>query len=304
MANITFSEQTQGDFHKARNKAFVNEIQHFLNPEEAALISFTDLKNLLRPDNETYKGMQIVPVANIVGSEGRYNDFDNMFFPKSTHLKARWQSIDRAHIQNTILPPVNLYELGGLYFVRDGNHRVSVARARGIEFIDAEVTSLRTEIHLKPGYSMKYLIKQIIAYEKRIFYSETNFGDITDDWCLDFTTPGMYDVIYNHILTHKYYINLNQTEEVSLTDAVLSWYNTVYNPLVNTIISSKIMRKFRKRTTSDLYVWIIKYWDDIKKKFGENYPLDEVMKEFKKNYSQNIFKKIRNKINSIIMRKF
>ena len=304
MGKIGFSEQTDGDFSRAHNKALINEIQHFLNPEEASLISLSDLKKLLKPNNETYQGMQTIPVASIVGSEDRYNDFDNQFFPKSTHLKNRWESIDRAHLESIILPPVNLYELGGLYFVRDGNHRVSVARARGIEFIDAEVTSLRTEIKLKPGYSMKYLVKQIIAYEKRIFYSETNFGDITDDWCMDFTSAGQYDVIYNHILTHQYYINMNKTEEISMTEAVQSWYEKVYLPVTKVILDSRIMRKFRKRTVCDLYVWLIKYWDELKKKFGDDYPLNQVLEDFSRDFTTSFIQKIKNKIKSLAFRKY
>ena len=83
MARTYLSTQTDDDFNKARNKALFNEIQHFLNPEEATLISFSDMKKLLKPRNEVYKGMQVVPVSLIVGSEGRFKDFDNHFFPKS-----------------------------------------------------------------------------------------------------------------------------------------------------------------------------------------------------------------------------
>ena len=290
MATMTFNAQTDEDFYKARNKALINEIQHFLNPEEASLISLSDLKKLLKPNNETYKGMQAVPVSKIVGSEGRYKDFDNQFFPKNAHLKARWESIDRAHLQNVTLPPVTLYELGGLYFARDGNHRISVAKARGIEFIDAEVVSLQSEIHLKEGGSMKYILSQVIAYEKRIFYSETNFGDITDYWCLDFTTPGQYDVIYNHILTHKYFINQDKTEEISMPDAVLSWYENVYSPVVSVIKKRKIMRKFRGRTTSDMYVWLIKYWDELKTKFGGDIELDDIAEGFTQQFGIGFFR--------------
>lgn len=306
MNNMNFTAQTSDDFNKAKTKAIANEIQHFLKPDEAKLISFYDLKELLHPDNETYIGMKTVPVASIVGSEGRYNDFDNMFFPKKSHLKNRWESIDRAHIQNTILPPINLYEIGGLYFVRDGNHRVSVARARGIEFIDAEVTSLRTEIRLKPGYTIQYLLKQIIQYEKRVFYSETAYGDITDDWSLDFTTPGQYDVIYNHILTHKYYLNLNHTEEISMPDAIISWYNMVYTPVLATIRRHKMMVKFRRRTPSDLFVWLVKYWEDFKAKYGEDTPLDSVIDDFESEYGDSFIgkiAKIKNLIKSIKLRK-
>ncbi|MDE6068237.1 MAG: transcriptional regulator [Treponemataceae bacterium] len=306
MSTMNFTTQTSDDFNKAKSKAIVNEIQHFLKPEEAKLISFYDLKELLHPDNETYIGMKTVPVASIVGSEGRYNDFDNMFFPKKSHLKNRWESIDRAHLQNTILPPINLYEIGGLYFVRDGNHRVSVARARGIEFIDAEVTSLRTEIRLKPGYTIQYLLKQIIQYEKRVVYSETAYGDITDDWSLDFTTPGQYDVIYNHILTHKYYLNLSHTEEISMPDAIISWYNMVYTPVLATIRRHKMMVKFRRRTPSDLFVWLVKYWEDFKAKYGEDTPLDSVIDDFESEYGDSFIgkiAKIKNLIKSIKLRK-
>ena len=76
--------QAEEDFSKARNKAFFNEIQHLLSPEEASLISLNDVKQLIRPINETYLGMKVIPIEKIVGSEGRYKDFDNNFFHKTT----------------------------------------------------------------------------------------------------------------------------------------------------------------------------------------------------------------------------
>ena len=148
MPETLLSTETNEDFSKARNKALFNEVRHFLNPDEATLISFSDIKKLLKPKNETYLGMKTIPVKLIVGSESRYQDFDNRFFPKRMHLKVRWEHIDMAHIQDINLPPITLYELGGVYFVRDGNHRVSVAKAKGIEFIDAEVVSLQSEINI------------------------------------------------------------------------------------------------------------------------------------------------------------
>ena len=286
------SSQTDEDFLKARNKALFNEIQHFLKPDEASLISFSDIKKILKPSNEVYKGMQVIPVNLIVGSEGRYRDFDNHFFPKSIHLKERWEHIDMAHYQDVNLPPITLYELGGLYFVRDGNHRVSVAKARGIENIDAEVVSLQSEIKLNVGDTKEKMIKQVINYEKRVFYTETNFGDITDYWRLDFSTTGQYDVIYNHILIHKYYINQNQTEEISMPDAIMSWFTTVYMPVINVIEHQHIMKKFPHRTMSDMYVWIIKYWDNLKKKFGQDFSLDKAAEDFTQKYGKSFRKSL------------
>mgnify|MGYP000850967369 CR=1 FL=1 len=281
--------QTEEDFTKARNKALFNEIQHFLNPEETELLSFTDIKKWLKPQNEVYLGMQVVPVALIAGSEGRFKDFDNHFFPRNAHLKSRWERIDEAHLQNVILPPILLYEIGGLYFVRDGNHRVSVARSQGIENIDAEVVSLKSEIKLRPGMTKHQILKAVLNYEKRTFYAETGFGDITEDWNIDFTSPGEYDILYNHILIHKYYINMNQTEEIPLHDAVLSWYKNVYTPLIQILINQKIMKKFKHNTLSDMYVWIIKYWEELKDKFGSEISLDDAASEFSEKYGKTIF---------------
>lgn len=287
MSQSLVSSQTDEDFRKSRNKAMFNEIQHLLNPEEATLISFTDIKKLLRPSSEVYKGMEVVPIKLIVGSEGRFRDFDNHFFPKSNFLKSRWEHVDSAILQNINLPPISLYELGGVYFVRDGNHRVSVAKMKGMETIDAEVVSLQSEIKLRPGSTKEEMVSQVINYEKRVFYSETNFGDITDYWCLDFSTTGQYDVIYNHILTHRYYINMNQPTEIPFEDAVLSWFKNVYLPVIQVIENEHILRLFKKRTKSDLYIYLIKYWDELKQKLGNNnLSLDEAAAGFKRIYAK------------------
>jgi hypothetical protein len=289
-----FFAEAENDFFKARNKALINEIQHFFNPSETDLLSFNEAKEMLKPINEVYKGMQTVPIDLIVGSEGRYRDFDNHFFPKRNHIKNRWRSIDLAHIENINLPPIRLYELGGVYFVRDGNHRVSVARSRGVQFIDAEVVSLQSEIRVRPGKKMtpKELLKQVLLYEKRLFYAVTAFGDITDCWNLDFTAPGRYDMVYNHIMMHKYYINQGEDEEISLVDAVRSWYNTVYLPIITVIKRKRILKSFKGRTTSDLYVWVVTYWDDLKKNFGNDLSLEEAAEDFKKQIWKDKIRKL------------
>ncbi len=296
--------QTEEDFAKARNKAFFNEIQHLLSPEEASLISLNDVKQLIRPINETYLGMKVIPIDKIIGSEGRYKDFDNNFFPKSSHLRHRWEHVDEAAIKSITLPPIKVYEIDGLYFVRDGNHRVSVAKARGTEFIDAEVVTLQSEIKLKKPNNMNDIVKQIINYEKRLFYAETSFGDITDFWCLDFSRAGRYDVIYNHILTHKYFLNQQQEDEVSMEDAILSWFTKVYVPIISTIQKKKILKKFPKRTYSDLYVWIVCYWDDLKHKFGNNeIPIDLAVEDFTKKYKIPLYKRFINNFKRIVLRR-
>ena len=300
---IIVDKTPEEDFNKARNKALFNEIQHFLSPEEVSLISLNDVKQLLRPTNETYVGMKVVPIEKIVGSEGRYNDFDNHFFPKSSHLRNRWQHVDEAAINDIILPPIKVYEIAGLYFVRDGNHRVSVAKSRGTEFIDAEVVSLQSEIKLNKPDNIQDIVKQIIFYEKRVFYGETNFGDITDYWCLDFTRTGRYDVIYNHILTHKYYMNQGKDEEISMEDAILSWFNTVYLPIVTAVRKCHILHKFPHRTLGDMYVWIVRYWDTLKQTFGDHVSIEQAVQNFGRYYQLPFYKRVKNFFTRIVLRR-
>jgi hypothetical protein len=86
-------------------------------------------------------GLQTVTIAQILGSEGRSTDFDRDFYPLKDHNRGRWLNIARARQQGKTLPPVVLVQIGDVYFVRDGHHRISVARALGQEAIDARVTS-------------------------------------------------------------------------------------------------------------------------------------------------------------------
>ena len=118
------------------------------------------------------------------------------------------------------------------------------------------------------------------------FYNETNFGDLTDFWVLDFSTTGQYDVIYNHILIHKYYINMDKKEEIPMDEAVISWFNNVYLPVIHAIETHHILKHFKGRTRSDLYVFVIKYWDELKQKFGESFSLDQAAEDFKYTYGK------------------
>jgi hypothetical protein len=279
--------QSEHDFNRARNRAILSEIQHFMDIDRDRLLSFNDVKDILKPRNQIYKGMQVVPVKMIVGSEGRYHDFNKHFLPKAEHLRIRWQKVDQAHIKDIILPPIQLYEIGGAYFVRDGNHRVSVARAQGVGHIDAEVISLSSEVNITPSMTVDELRKALIETEKRTFYEKTNFLELTGDDKLDFTEPGRYDVIYNHILVHKYYMNQDISEEISFSDALVSWYKNVYSPIISIIRDEWITLNFPGNSQSDLYVWIVKHWDFLKKKNDVRFSIPDAARDFSRRYGNH-----------------
>ncbi|MDR0554153.1 MAG: transcriptional regulator [Treponema sp.] len=278
--------QATDDFSRARGKALLSQIQHFLTPDKDKLLSFSDVKSILKPKNQTYRGMEVVPIALIVGSEGRYRDFNKYFFPRSEHLRSRWVRVDEARLNDVILPPIQLYEIGGVYFVRDGNHRVSVAKSQGVESIDAEVISLSSEIAITPSMTTDNLREMLIGYEKELFYEKTKFGELTGDYTLKFSLPGQYDVIYNHILVHKYYLNQRVEGELPFADALISWYNNVYLPIIQIIKDEQLYLQFPGRNSSDLYVWIVKHWDFLKKKYGVYYSISDAARDFSVKYGR------------------
>jgi len=281
-----FSARAAEDFHRARNQELFGRVLSLLKNEKDSLLSLQEVKALVRPTSETYRGMRTVLVDKIVGSEGRYRDFNRHFLPRHSRLKGRWVRVDEAHHQQVILPPVTLYEIGGLYFVRDGNHRVSVARLQNVEFIDAEVISLGSRLTLEPGLTEVQLRKAVINLEKEEFFKQTRLDQLRPGVSMEFSATGRYDEILRHINGHKYYLNLSQSEEISFEEAMLSWYDNVYEPIARLIESEEFLRYFRGRTASDLYVWIVRRWDDLKKKYGQGFPLEKAAQDFTDRYGK------------------
>lgn len=281
-----YTAQAREDFGRARVKQTFGRLLSLLRHERDQLLSLQEVRALLRPTRETYRGLQTVPIARIVGSEGRYQDFDRTFLPRHDHLKGRWVRVDAAHHQQLILPPVTLYEIGGVYFVRDGNHRVSVGRLQGVEFIDAEVISLASRLRLSPEMSVERLRAAVIDLEKREFFRQTRLDRYRPSVRLDFSVTGRYDEIIRHINGHKYYLNLSQKDEIPFKDAMLSWHDVVYAPIVRIIEAEGLASRFPGRTPADLYVWIVRHWDELKRRFGQGFPLREAARDFARQHGR------------------
>ncbi len=142
---VSLEEQVDRDFTRARRKATLRRIRARLRKDLSPnrLLSLDEVKGSLGAFNQVYRGMRVVPVEKIAGSLNRYGDFDSTFLPTRDSLETKWKSIDYAYHRTVELPPVSLFKIGERHFVVDGNHRVSVARYQGVEYIDAEVTEIR-----------------------------------------------------------------------------------------------------------------------------------------------------------------
>ncbi len=142
---MSIEEQVQADFVRARRRARLRRLLSHLtgSPASGRPASFAEAGERLAVAGGVRVGRRDVRSEDIVGSVGRCFEFGADFLPVSRRARERWGRIDRAFRRGDELPPVSLYEIDGSYFVLDGNHRVSVARYHGVEWLEAEVTAFR-----------------------------------------------------------------------------------------------------------------------------------------------------------------
>ncbi len=302
MNDLIISQKARGDFNKARLKDRVLKLLNVLTPERHDLLSLNFVKELIKPRGQKYRGMDAVPIKLIAGSEGRYRDFNKAFLPKHEHLRRRWENVDKARMKDVILPPIKLYEIGGVYFVADGNHRVSVARAQGIHTIDAEVVSLTSELDLRPNMTRSELRDAVIRYEKNKFFKNTKLGKIIDPDELDFTETGRYDEVLVHINCHKYFLNESKPYEISFDEAAKSWRDNLFRPIVDTVIEQRLLVRFPGRTSADLYIWIVRHWDDLKKKYGNDVLIEDAARSFSERFGKGLPERMKELLINIIKR--
>jgi len=141
--------QAQQDFQEALRTAFWRKARTWLGKSCNDLLSYGEVFTHLKNQPTFDRGIQLVPLDRIVGSTGRSNDFDLAFYPRQNTSQERWTNMAKFQYQKGKVPPVLLYKVGDAYFVEDGNHRVSVARANGDTTTQAKVIEIDVS-NLKP----------------------------------------------------------------------------------------------------------------------------------------------------------
>jgi len=246
---------------------------------------------------QKYLGVITVPVDKIVGSFDRYKDFDRFFLPKKDHLQYRWAKIHNLLVKDIILPPVKLYKVSDIYFVVDGNHRVSVSKKLGVKYIDAEVTEFLTDAVLTKDMDPKDIF---IQAEKEKFLNLTGLKEKRPDVVkIRVTIPGQFDILLSQI--KKLMVQLNESKKdgeklVTFEEAALIWYDKIYLPAIETIKSYKILEKFPNRTKTDLYIWINEHKRYLTLKYGREVVIKFAANDLINRYYKNPFRRLKLKL--------
>jgi nucleotide-binding universal stress UspA family protein len=224
-----------------------------LTGRSADLLSYDEVRQKLGARGSKRVSLREIPLDAIVGSVGRYTDFTRSFLPRKDSDENRWARVQMAVKGLKGVPAIDVYQIGEAYFVRDGNHRVSVARQLGAAHIQARITEIHSRVPLSPDVQPDDLI---LKAEYADFLERTNLDRLRPEVDLEVTAPGRYQLIEEHIGVHRHFMGIEQQREIPFEEAAAHWLDRIYLPVVRVIRRRGVLRDFPGRTETDLYLWV------------------------------------------------
>lgn len=226
------------------------------NDEEGQSASFSHRQEEEEAYEVVERGILQIPLDRIVGSVGRYHDFDYQFRTSRSEMDERQRPIMQAMKAGKSLPPISLYQIKEDFYILDGHHRYRSARDLGWTHIDARI------VELLPSKN---------TLENKLYIEKIGFRDkagLTS--CLEITEPGQTHHFEWQIEEHQRYLTKTRGQETSYQQAAADWYRTIYRPLATIITNSGLAKSFPDRTVDDLYLYIsLHQWERGKKrKYG------------------------------------
>lgn len=274
------------DFRRARRKAAMQEIFSWLTGHSNSLLSFEEARQKLKASGEEEaRGLQKIPLKAIIGSVGRYADFNRNFLPRKDVQSSRWARVKSVLRDLDDMPPIQVYQIGEAYFVLDGNHRVSIARERKLTHMRAYVIEIQTKVPLTPETDFDDFI---LKSEYAEFLSNTHLDESCPQADLSITAPGHYKVLEEHIEHYRQRMSQESGTEVQPKEASCHWYQEAYTPVIKVIRKRGIMRGFPKRTETDLYVWIAKHQEKMQDNLGWSVDVDDVANDLVERYGEGV----------------
>jgi hypothetical protein len=256
----------------ARRSGFVQDVLGAFTKRSADLLSFDEVRDKLKLYNVRELGLDDVALDQIVGSVGRYQDFTRAFFPRRDDLHDRWRNIDRLMTIGTGFPPIELYKVGEIYFVRDGNHRVSVARQHHLSSIQAYVWEWITDVPLEPDTDIDELLCQTAH---AAFLERTHVDHLCPDLDIRLTQPDGYADLLTEIEAYQGILSQIDEQDMPFDEAVVLWCEMRYAPIVDIIRGRDILQEFPGRTETDLYLWLCHNHEELEAHYGDRVLMED-----------------------------
>ena len=244
-------------FDHAKRQAFVESVTALMRSRPDDLLPFDDVQKKLGLHVTRERGLQQIPLDKIVGSVGKYREFTRSFWPKQEKLRERWKWIYVAAHSFHGLPPVELYQVGEVFFVKDGNHRISVARELGNRSVEAYVTEFLSPVALTVETVDSNLDEIVLQLEREDFLQRTRILELRPQADIQVTAIGDYRILQEHIAVPGFIVGHDEGRQVSWEEAVDIWYDDVYLPVVRMIHQYELQRHYPGHTDADLYLWLM-----------------------------------------------
>ena len=247
---------------QARKRAAIRQLIARLTGENGNLLSYNDVVETLATGDLVQQGIQEIELDAIVGSVGRFNDFTREFLPKNDSDGERWARVKASLADMKGWDPIDVYQLGTLYFVKDGNHRVSVARQLGSQTISARVTEVPTHVPLVDDSDPETVIEEA---QLANFLLLTQFDKLFPKVNIRLSFYTQYKVLLDGIATRAKQLG---TPEQYSAEAVRDWYEQDFLPIVRLMRHYGTLSAFESRTEADLYVLLVRHCDELAEALG------------------------------------
>lgn len=280
MGLIKSRMEASREWDKARRKVFWTRLLNTFSSTPDRPLNFEEIADRLQLRNAVYRGSQFINLDKITGSVGRYQDFTRTFLPYSAGVENRWKGVAAAFLDGTGtgVPPIEVFKVGDTYFVKDGNHRVSVCRQLNIPDIEAYVWEYPPPID---GVDSDTDIDTwLIAGERQHFFDTTNLNNLRSDNQIELTVPGGYSDLLWQIENYQGVLRKIDQTEIPYEEAVTAWYDMLYETTVHKIRDEDVLELFENRTEADFYVWVTRHHQTLKSQYQGRVMMSQTVKDF------------------------
>lgn len=226
-----FQADAENDFQRARRRQVLGQVAAQLQrkPSDVSeMLLFDDVVAALGRTGERRHGLQIVALATIVGSVDRVRDFDCWFHPRARVNRQRWIQLAMAQRRGEFIPPVDLYRIGELHFVRDGHHRVSVALALHLRTIDGYVTEVTTRLD---AAGIRHRGDLVTKYQRRLFLDRVPLPG-PEMASILVTRPRSYIELSEAVEAWGFRLIQQEARYVDRATVARRWYAEEFQPVV------------------------------------------------------------------------
>lgn len=216
------------------------------------LLALDEVTRRLRMFEQSYLGVRAIPVQSIVGTVDRRGEFDREFLPRRAGMEDRWNRVEDV-VQKGDIPPIVVYEVDGRYFLVDGHHRVAIARQLGIDYLDAEITSVRTRYPLPHGANIAQVIH---SQAKHAFMEESGLDRARPEARIESSSPAGYAELLEQVKVHGYNLTRELGRVLAPEEVARHWYDRVYLPTLGSIREHGLPELFEEAMEADLFLAI------------------------------------------------